>query len=168
MRNCQNCGQLFRPLAKEARRGGGKYCSLACNYTAKRRPPDEHSYAIDGATGCWVWLKGRTGRGYGVIQRNGKQIAAHRFFYQQHHGPIPADYHVHHVCENKVCVNPAHLEALPPKEHYRLSPTVKLTLEDANQIRIMLASGETQASIAKRYGVAFQSISEIALGKTWV
>ena len=44
-------------------------------------------------------------------------LAAHRFAYETLVGPIPEGHHLHHVCENKGCVNPAHLEPLTPADH---------------------------------------------------
>ena len=39
--------------------------------------------------GCWVWQRGRTSAGYGMMTRDGKRMYAHRVFYEDRHGPIP-------------------------------------------------------------------------------
>ena len=80
-----------------------------------RRGPDE----------CWNWLGslrgGRgTGNGYGQFHiADCLKIGAHRFAYIITFGPIPPGMQIHHKCENRACVNPAHLEALNPWDHAR-------------------------------------------------
>jgi hypothetical protein len=77
---------------------------------------------------CWLWTGALTRRGYGHFafvdpkQGRRRQIGAHRFSYELIHGPLPKDILVHHKCENKLCVNPDHLEALTALEHRRTHP----------------------------------------------
>lgn len=88
-------------------------------------------YRADEATGCWMWLKSTTKRGYPSRRE-------HRDYYERVHGPIPVDHDVHHKCRNTGCVNPAHLEALHKLEHTRqhtLEEWAGLTLEQVAEIR---------------------------------
>lgn len=80
----------------------------------------------DEETGCWVWLgcisgKGyEKGEGYGRIQAVlGKlgQVSTHRVMYEQHKGPIPPGLQIDHLCRNRRCCNPDHLEAVTQKEN---------------------------------------------------
>ena len=68
--------------------------------------------------GCWEWTGCRNGRGYGKIGRDKQVVYAHRFMYEQEHGPI-ADGMVidHFVCENTSCVNPDHIRPVTPREN---------------------------------------------------
>lgn len=75
---------------------------------------------------CWPWL-GTTNNGYGQVTMPGRQISAHRLAYAAWIGPIPEGFEVHHICENKSCVNPAHLDSLPHKDHTRRHLTNPLT-----------------------------------------
>ena len=73
---------------------------------------------------CWPWLGARLPAGYGVFQfeRNGrKEILAHRAGYRMTRGEIPAGLQLDHLCRNKWCVNPYHLEPVTGRENMRRS-----------------------------------------------
>jgi hypothetical protein len=76
--------------------------------------------SIDPASGCWLWT-GTVGKnGYGQIRdENRRHIYAHRWAYERERGPIPAGLQIDHLCRNKRCVNPAHLEAVTRVENTR-------------------------------------------------
>lgn len=68
------------------------------------------TYKPDWNTGCWNWLLGKDPGGYGQFRFNGKKDLAHRIFYTQLIGPIPAGLDIDHLCRNRACVNPLHME----------------------------------------------------------
>jgi hypothetical protein len=72
-------------------------------------------YVVDENTGCWNWQLGKTGRGYGSLNN----VMAHRLYYRKHKGPIPEGLTIDHLCRNKVCVNPDHLEPVTLQENLR-------------------------------------------------
>lgn len=65
-------------------------------------------------SGCWHWIAGGKGGGYAGLWVAGKHTLGHRFSYETFVGPIPNELHLDHLCRNRACVNPAHLEAVPP------------------------------------------------------
>lgn len=65
---------------------------------------------IDDKTGCWIWTASIGGPGYGQLSVCGRPHAAHRLSYQVHVGEIPEGLFIDHLCRNRPCINPAHLE----------------------------------------------------------
>lgn len=64
---------------------------------------------------CWLWLGRLNGDGYGGFNRTGQRSEpVHRVAYELLVGPIPEALHIDHLCRNRPCVNPAHLEPVAP------------------------------------------------------
>ena len=63
---------------------------------------------------CWEWTGSIAGR-YGRINFNSQAIVAHRWSYENYVAPIPPGLQIDHLCRNKLCVNPDHLEAVTSK-----------------------------------------------------
>lgn len=81
--------------------------------------------AVDESTGCWVW-KAATGLdGYGRLGNDGgrsaspRVVPAHRYAYEHVIGPVPDGLVLDHLCRNRLCANPWHLEPVTPAENSR-------------------------------------------------
>lgn len=143
-------------------------------------------------SGCWLWL-GATGPfGHGRFHHpfRKKGLQAHRFIYESLRGEIPSDLIACHKCDNPACVNPDHIfigtqadnmadmrrkgrGSEPPRKDW---PAVmrhtahhwqKLTIDQVVEIKKRLAAGERQHIIAADYGVARNTIGNIAQGIRW-
>ena len=69
---------------------------------------------------CWEWQGAKNvTHGYGKIQVNKRTHNAHRIIYEVLVGPIPDGLVVDHLCRNKLCVNPDHLEPVTWAENIR-------------------------------------------------
>lgn len=65
---------------------------------------------IDPDTGCWTWTGARSSGGYGSIKFAGRTRPAHRVVYENFVEPVGAELVLDHLCRNRACVNPDHLE----------------------------------------------------------
>ena len=59
---------------------------------------------------CWTWSGSTTARGYGRWRVSGKTVYVFRSTYEDVHGAVPEDKELDHLCRNKSCCNPSHLE----------------------------------------------------------
>lgn len=112
-------------------------------------------------TPCWIWqLKISQTNGYGHVNAGGKDFLAHRYYYEQHKGPIPAGLTIDHLCRVRECVNPDHLEAVPMHINQRRGSRTILSVEMAEALKEAHALGvqfpilETLTGIKRRTLIA--------------
>lgn len=78
---------------------------------------------VEKTSGCWYWrgaVAGRYGRFWvGSTRSDGRLLQAHRFAYELLIGPIPPELTIDHLCLNKLCVNPDHMEPVTGAENTR-------------------------------------------------
>jgi hypothetical protein len=72
-----------------------------------------------GGTGCWQWKAAFNTYGYGVMWVDAKRRArqAHIILWEMFNGPVPPGLNLDHLCRNKGCVRPSHLEAVTSGEN---------------------------------------------------
>lgn len=127
---------------------------------------------------CWLWLGGKNNGGYGSFKAGGLHHP-HRYSWALANGPIPDGLQINHHCDNRICVNPAHLYAGTKKENSgdmvargRVSrgsrrPLAKITEAEVPFIRHWAVLGYKQDDIADAFGLSQSAVSLITLGRTW-
>lgn len=71
---------------------------------------------VRGPDDCWEWLRGKS-EGYGSFANTNGSDRAHRISYELLVGPVPEGLELDHLCRNRCCVNPAHLEPVTRREN---------------------------------------------------
>ena len=73
---------------------------------------------VEKTDSCWNWIADKDSSGYGRLWYTPKRwLLAHRTAYELTKGTIPQDFTIDHLCRNKRCVNPDHLEAVTHREN---------------------------------------------------
>lgn len=123
-RQCLYCGKSFVPRPEHVRKGYGIYCSRQCHYEHKRSLPtkpwdkkfwskvDKHGQVWNGSN-CWNWTGTLSAAGYGRFHVRGRKMCqAHVLACELVGKERPSEYQWDHLCRNRACVNPDHLEAV--------------------------------------------------------
>ncbi len=71
---------------------------------------------VDDESGCWNWQRAITkSTGYGQTWDGDRVLSSHRAAFIEFKGPIHEGLHIDHLCRNRRCCNPDHLEAVTPQ-----------------------------------------------------
>jgi len=131
------------------------------------------------AAGCFEWQGARISNGYGNIRFDGKPRLTHRVSYQVFRGPIPEGICVCHHCDNRKCINPAHLFLGTVADnmadaaskfrmpHGRGHRHAKLNESAVVEIVNRYVAGEDQSSIQDRFGISNHTLQMIVKKESW-
>jgi hypothetical protein len=178
-RECERCGKKFSVVPSKVAKGQGKFCSRACAYGTPAARFADGATSPPTARGCIEWSGQRDKDGYGQLWDGRRMMRAHRFAWEQVHGPIPESTLVCHDCDNPPCVNVAHMflgthgdnhadrnEKGRQAKGEKIGPA-KLSPDAVKQIRELRRAGLSQQRIADRFGVCQTTVSSVLLGKNW-
>lgn len=117
---------------------------------------------------CWIWWGTLSSEGYGVVGRGGSangMALAHRVSWEIKNGEIPSGKIIMHSCDNRRCVNPAHLKLGTVKENQRdmaakgRSPGRRLTKAQVEEIQTTMNVPGSRKQLAEKFGVKPQTIT---------
>jgi hypothetical protein len=181
---CESCGVSFQ---YDRWKSKGRFCSHAC-YANSIQPrnsiADRLWSKVDKSGECWTWTGFRDPNGYGRIMirepQGNRPSLAHRVAWELVNGPIPEGMNLCHHCDNPPCVRPDHLFLGTDADNMadasrkgrttfgERGPAAKLTEQDAKDIRARYAAGGiSQQTLAKEYGLAQATVSELIRRLTW-
>ena len=136
---------------------------------------------IEQGDGCWICTSHKAGNnGYFRIRRGNVKVALHRFIYEQCFGEIPAKMEVRHRCNNRLCINPEHLEIGTTYDNHHDRSTNgtwnagerngmhKLTWKTVSDIRKFGKPHGYSVKLSKRFGVTASVISQVANRRIWI
>ena len=114
-------------MTKAQRIGLNRKCHRSFNvFFLSRINKHSNIFGEDGKypTECWQWIGHTNSNGYGVIDIFKKKFFAHRISYIKYVGAIPINLQLDHLCRNRKCVNPDHLEAVTQQTNLLRGKTV--------------------------------------------
>lgn len=162
------CGKGTSIIYETDKRGGrtrGERSRFIDGHNGRLLNP---GHTVDPETGCWNWNGHIRSNGYpGTMMSRGIPENAHRAYYEKHKGLIPEGLTLDHLCRNRKCVNPDHLEAVTLTVNRRREPRIKLTIESVREIRLARSKGELLRVIAGRYGITRGMVGRIVRNKVW-
>lgn len=94
-------------------------------------PLDRFWKKINKKDDCWVWTAGQDGHGYGMFFDSVKKVnvKAYRWSYENFIGLVPNNLQLDHLCRNRICVNPNHLEPVTQQENIKRGEAGKNLIE---------------------------------------
>lgn len=114
---------------------------------------------------CWIWTGCLSTSGYGRVRIGGHTDYVHRLVVEWATGKkLPKKKQVDHLCRNRACFRPTHLEVVTASQNTCRGLVAKLSDADVDALLGERAAGATTTSLAKKYGVSTGHVSRLVRG----
>lgn len=160
----QNSGYCLHCGTDQISKRNKGYCSAECWYNSRHRVFRDSDYKEEDRghdTLCWTWQQHLDSGGYGAVRVKGRSLIAHRWVYESvKKEKIPEGMYIDHLCRNKDCVNPEHLEPVSPAENTRRG---LLTILDEDAVREIRRSRDkiSKYDLADKFEVSLGTIENL-------
>jgi hypothetical protein len=193
MKNSEQLNELFSALSKaQEEKDFAKEHALTRDLLKKPFRSNQNKSLIErffckiafASSGCWLWIGGLDGDGYGLIgHKPGRRT--NRVSWSLFNGEIPGNKLVLHKCDERCCVNPEHLflgthldnvrdmiqkerAKFPRKMYGEENPISVLCENTVREIRLAYRRGKVgYKTLANKFGVSPSSISRVVKNETW-
>ena len=114
---------------------------------AKTGIPLEEQFFIN-ESGCWIFTGSHTADGYGQKTINYRSVGAHVHMWEKKNGPVPEGFELDHICRQRDCMNPEHLELVTHQENCFRKSQLRVDMRSDYQ------NGLSIDEIAAKFGIS--------------
>ena len=155
---------LAGPPVRRKARDGMTLAEYMAEYTPQGLPDDS----------CWEWKGNINDTGYGRACYGGQVRNAHRVVAEMTFGKLPRDIVVRHTCDNRRCVNPAHIVTGTQRDNVHdmrwgrsKRRNVKLTEQDVMNMRELYSCGVGTVRLAVMFNLTRSHVWRIVTRRSW-
>ena len=170
------CGEKTTVITDSRYSGpaAGRYLGMPIAFISghsRRLSPVEYIVEDRGyKTPCWVWQRNLNPKGYGTKGKgDGTKgtVATHIWYWENKFGKVPEGKQLDHLCRQRSCCNPEHLEPVTNAENTQRGLTAVVSPDEVISIRSMVSGGMRQTDVARRLGISRAIVHGIISGRTW-
>jgi hypothetical protein len=124
---------------------------------------DISSFYLKDPSGCWLGIRVQK-NGYCKIWIGTNHYWLHRYMYERYKGKIPSDMELDHICRNRNCCNPDHLEVVNSSENAVRGECCKFSRDVIDAAIADIKAGHTQVRTARKYKMSRWHLRNIMAG----
>ena len=124
-------------------------------------------WIVDASTGCWIW-QGHLTKGYGMIDigNTGKKYV-HILMFVLKYGNIPPGLELDHVCRNRSCVNPDHVEIVTRAVNIQRGKLAKMNPDSVRELRKLYDKGLRDKKLGEIFQISSKEAGQIGRRQRW-